>query len=158
MPRSGHALRMLAGLALGATLGIAAHLTLGDSAALAQFVALVTQPIGAVFLRLLFMLVIPLIVSALALGVAGVGDVRALGRIGIRTLCYTVAVSTLSVAIGVGLVNWLRPGDGISPALRAQLTERARTAPLAAPPKADMGVDFFVNLVPANPIRAMADG
>jgi Na+/H+-dicarboxylate symporter len=150
---------MLAGLALGAGLGLLAHATLGDAPALDWVVTTVVQPIGTVFLRLLFMLVVPLIVSALALGVAGLGDVRALGRIGVRTLAYTVTVSSISVLLGVGLVNWLRPGDGISPEMRARLTERAASAPpIAAPPKASMGVDFFVNLIPANPLRAMADG
>jgi DAACS family dicarboxylate/amino acid:cation (Na+ or H+) symporter len=118
----------------------------------------IAEPIGAVFLRLLFMLVVPLIVSALALGVAGLGDVRQLGRIGVRTLVYTIGVSTCSVLIGVALVNVVRPGDGISDELRARLVARAHATPIAQPPKAAMGAEFFVNLVPANPIRAMADG
>jgi DAACS family dicarboxylate/amino acid:cation (Na+ or H+) symporter len=149
---------MLAGLVGGLALGIAAHASFPDAPALAAFVDGVTQPIGTVFLRLLFMLVVPLVVSALALGVAGLGDVRALGRIGMRTLVYTVAVSSISVVLGVGLVNLVRPGDGISPELRERLTERAASAPAVTPPKAGMGADFFVNLVPANPVRAMADG
>jgi len=151
------AVGMLAGLVIGALLGIAGHLLLGDSPALDVAVG-IAEPIGAIFLRLLFMLVIPLILSALALGVAGLGDMRDLGRIGIKTLAYTVVVSTCSVLIGVGLVNLVRPGDGISPELRARLAERAHMAPTAASPKAAMGADFFVNLVPSNPVRAMADG
>ena len=148
---------MLAGLGIGAALGIAGHLLLGDSSALDVAVS-IAEPIGAIFLRLLFMPVIPLILSALALGVSGLGDMGDLGRIGVKTLAYTVAVSTCSVLIGVGLVNLVRPGDGISPEVRARLTERAHMAPAAAPPKAAMGADFFVNLVPSNPVRAMADG
>jgi DAACS family dicarboxylate/amino acid:cation (Na+ or H+) symporter len=155
---SRHALGMLAGLVLGATAGIAAHLGLGDSPALATVVDMIAEPIGRVFLRLLFMLVVPLVISALALGIAGVGDVRALGRIGLRTLAYTVAVSSISVLIGVGLVNALRPGEGLAPELRARLAARAHAEPIVTPPKATIGVDFFVNLVPANPVRAMADG
>jgi len=57
-----------------------------------------TQPVGQVFLRLLFMLVIPLILSALSLGVAGLGDLRSLGRIGFKTLAYTVTVSNKNSA------------------------------------------------------------
>ncbi len=155
---SRHALGMLAGLVLGASAGIAAHLGLGDSPALATVVDMIAEPIGRVFLRLLFMLVVPLVISALALGIAGVGDVRALGRIGLRTLAYTVAVSSISVLIGVGLVNALRPGEGLAPELRARLAARAHAEPIVTPPKATIGVDFFVNLVPANPVRAMADG
>jgi DAACS family dicarboxylate/amino acid:cation (Na+ or H+) symporter len=148
---------MLAGLVGGIALGVTAHLTLAGSPVLDVLLGL-TEPVGTIFLRLLFMLVVPLVVSALALGVAGLGDVRALGRIGIRTLAYTIAVSSISVLLGVGLVNLIRPGDGISPELRARLAERAASAPVVAAPKAGMGADFFVNLVPANPVRAMADG
>src|SRR5262245_37712536 len=82
--------RMLIGGLVGAGGGVLAYFLAGDSPVLAGFVKYVSQPIGQVFLRLLFMLVLPLILSALALGVAGLGDVRGLGRVGIKTLAYTV--------------------------------------------------------------------
>jgi DAACS family dicarboxylate/amino acid:cation (Na+ or H+) symporter len=149
---------MLAGLALGAIAGAAAHASLGDSPALARVVELVTEPIGALFLRSLFMLVIPLIVSGLALGIAGLGDVGRLGRIGLRTLVYTVAASLIAVVLGVTMVNVLRPGDGLSEAARARLLARAATTPLAPTTAPRTGLDFLLNLVPSNPVRAMADG
>src|SRR5262245_63244078 len=99
--RAGHAVQLLAGLVAGAVLGIWANGTFADSPWLDVVVRNVTEPVGTVFLRLLFMLVVPLVVSALALGVAGLGDVAALGRIGMRTLVYTVVVSTIAVALGV---------------------------------------------------------
>jgi DAACS family dicarboxylate/amino acid:cation (Na+ or H+) symporter len=105
------------------------------------------------------MLVIPLIVSALALGVAGLSDLRALGRIGLKTLVYTVCVSAIAVLIGVALVNTLRPGDGLSPELKARLATQAATVPAAANSSAGLGgTDFFVALVPSNSVKAMADG
>ncbi len=149
---------MLAGLACGVVLGVAAHLTLGGSPALEAFVAGVTEPAGKLFLRLLFMLVIPLIVSSLALGVAELGDVRRLGRIGARTLAYTVVVSTIAVLIGVGLVGLLRPGDGLAPELRARLTEQAALVPATAPAARLGAMDFILGLVPTNVVAAMADG
>ena len=91
--------RMLLGLVAGLVLGVTAHLVWGDAPALQQFVRFVTEPAGKIFLRLLFVLVIPLIVSALALGVSGLGDMRALGRIGLKTLAYTIVVSTIGSAI-----------------------------------------------------------
>ena len=97
--------RMLLGVVLGAAAGVVAFLLLGDDPRLAAFIRYVTQPVGQIFLRLLFMLVIPLIVSALALGVAGLGDLRSLGRIGLKTLAYTVVVSAIAVLLGVVLVN-----------------------------------------------------
>src|SRR5688500_1007267 len=61
----------------------------------------VLEPIGKVFLRLVLMVVVPLVVSALALGVLELGDVRRLGRVGLRTLGYTLVLSGASVAIGI---------------------------------------------------------
>ncbi len=157
--RRGLPVRMLAGLLIGIVLGVAANLLAGDSPRLAGFVQYVTEPIGRIFLRLLFMLVIPLIVSALALGVAGLGDLRALGRIGLKTLAYTVGVSAIAVLIGVGLVNALRPGEGLSPALKVRLEAQASAVPAAASSSVGLGgMDFFVALVPSNVVRSMADG
>jgi DAACS family dicarboxylate/amino acid:cation (Na+ or H+) symporter len=149
---------MFAGLLAGAALGVASHLLFGSSPALERFVAWVTEPAGRIFLRLLFMLVVPLVVSGLALGVAGLGDVRRLGRIGLRTLGYTAAVSTIAVLIGVGLVNWLRPGAGLPADVRERLLAQARTVSQPAAPARAGGVDFLVQLVPANVVRAMAEG
>ena len=150
--------RMLVGLLAGLVLGVIAHLMAGAAPGLEWFVRHVTEPIGRIFLRLLFMLVIPLILSGLALGVSGLGDLRHLGRIGLKTLLYTVIVSSVAVLIGVGLVNLLRPGDGISPAIRAQIAAQARGAPAAAPAAGATGMDFLVNLAPANVVKAMAEG
>ena len=151
---------MLIGFVAGASLGIAAHRFAGDHAALDAFVAWVAQPAGQIFLRLLFMLVVPLIVSALALGVTGLGDVRSLGRVGAATLAYTVVVSAIAVLLGVTLVNLLRPGDGMSEATKAELlagsAERAAGLAQTVPPRS--GLDLLLAIVPSNPIRAMADG
>ena len=150
---------MLVGLLAGIVLGVAAHLLAGDSPGLAAFIRYVSEPAGRIFLRLLFMLVIPLILSALALGVAGLGDMRSLGRIALKTLAYTVSVSAIAVLIGIGLVDTLRPGEGLSPALKARLSSQAAPAPAAATPGAVAnGMDFFVALVPANIVKAMGEG
>lgn len=152
----GLSVRMLIGLAVGIVLGVAANLVMGASPALDGFIHNVTEPAGKIFLRLLFMLVIPLIVSALSLGVSGLGDLRRLGRIGLKTLAYTVVVSTIAVMIGVGMVNLFRPGAGLSPAVRGMLSAQAGAAPPAAPSNGASGVDFLVALVPNNIVDAMA--
>jgi DAACS family dicarboxylate/amino acid:cation (Na+ or H+) symporter len=152
------AARMLVGLLIGLVLGSAAHAWFADAPWLQGLVKYVTEPAGKIFLRLLFMLVLPLIVSALSLGVAGLGDFRSLGRIGLKTLAYTVVVSTIAVLLGVGFVNLFKPGAGLSPELRARLTAHASAAPPPAPSAGTTGVDFLVGLVPSNPIKAMADG
>ena len=145
---------MLAALVLGAALGATAHVAL-DPAWLEVIVARATEPGGKLFLRLLFMLVIPLVLSALPLGIAGLGDLRALGRIGLRTLLYTVAVSAIAVLLGVAMVNLFEPGAGLSPELKQRLA--AAPAP-AAPAAGTAGVELFLRLVPDNVVRAMAEG
>ncbi|MBK8232873.1 MAG: dicarboxylate/amino acid:cation symporter [Candidatus Eisenbacteria bacterium] len=151
---------MAIGLLVGLVAGVAAHLTFGDAPALAGFVKYVSQPIGQIFLRLLMMLVIPLLFSALALGVAGLGDLRQLGRIGWRTLAYTVVVSAIAVAIGITLVNLVQPGAGLSEATRAKLMEGAagRASGITSAPAPKSGIDLIVSIVPNNPIKAMAEG
>jgi DAACS family dicarboxylate/amino acid:cation (Na+ or H+) symporter len=150
----------LIGGAAGAAAGVAAFLMLGRDERLELFVRYVSQPIGQVFLRLLFMLVIPLIFSALALGVAGLGNLRSLGRVGLKTLAYTVTVSAIAVLLGVSLVNLLRPGEGMSEGMRARLLEsaaqRASMLSTAAAPRT--GLDLVVQIVPDNPVRAAANG
>jgi Na+/H+-dicarboxylate symporter len=151
---------MLWGALVGAVAGLVAQLLLGDSTALEAFIRYVTQPIGQVFLRLLFMLVVPLILSALALGVAGLGDLKSLGRVGLKTLAYTVVVSGISVVLGLAAVNLFRPGEGTSPEVLARLAEgaaeRAAAITTAEPPAT--GLELLVEIVPDNPFRAAAEG
>ena len=152
---------MVVGLVLGVGLGLAAHGTFEGDPRLDGIITYVTGPIGQVFLRLLFMLVIPLIVSALVIGIAGLGDVRKLGRLGVRTLAYTVAVSAIAVLLGVFLVNVLKPGEGISESSRQILLERAKTgtatlSPAATAPK--VGMELLIGMIPDNPVKAAANG
>jgi DAACS family dicarboxylate/amino acid:cation (Na+ or H+) symporter len=151
---------MLLGGGLGIALGVAAHLFAGESAWLPAVVRYVTQPAGQIFLRMLFMLVIPLIVSALALGITGLGDVRRLGRIGVKTLAYTVLLSSIAVMLGILLVNVLRPGEGLSPEVRAALTAGAadRASGLAAVQAPKTGIELLVQIIPDNPVKAAANG
>jgi DAACS family dicarboxylate/amino acid:cation (Na+ or H+) symporter len=145
---------MLAGLLLGAALGAAAHAWAGDSGV--EVLLRPIEPVGQIFLRLLFMLVIPLVATALPLGVCGLGDLRTLGRVGLRTLLYTGAVSGIAVLIGVTLVVAFQPGAGVPPEARASLRASLPAAPPAAPDA--IGVDLLVRLVPANAVAAMAEG
>ncbi|HOU66354.1 MAG TPA: cation:dicarboxylase symporter family transporter, partial [Thermomonas sp.] len=109
--------KMLIGFLAGLALGLVAHYGAGSDAGWVQWLTTyVTQPAGTLFLRLIFMLVIPLLFSALIIGVAEMGDVRSLGRVGWKTLGYTVIASGIAVALGLLLVNWLQPGAGVDPA------------------------------------------
>src|SRR5688500_2231495 len=108
--------RMLVGFLVGLIAGLAVHFAAGNDAEwLRWFTSNVTQPVGQVFLRLLFMLVLPLLFSALVVGVAGMGDIRSLGRVGWKTLAYTIVMSSIAVALGIVLVILFEPGTGVDP-------------------------------------------
>jgi DAACS family dicarboxylate/amino acid:cation (Na+ or H+) symporter len=158
--------RMLVGLIGGALLGAAAHALVArpegaPPAELAPVVdwllTWVARPVGQIFLRLLFMLVLPIILAALALGVSGLGDARDLGRIGLKTLAYTVVVSALAVFIGLTLVNLLQPGGSMAPELRAKLVAGAANRDLGLATAAGFTSPIDM-IIPANVAKAMADG
>ena len=153
--------RMLVGFLVGLVAGLAVHVGVGSDAAWLQwFTSNVTQPIGQVFLRLLFMLVLPLLFSALVVGVAGMGDIRALGRVGWKTLAYTIVMSTIAVALGIVLVNLFQPGRGVDPAvaqgLLADASERASAIVSSAGSQRE-GIDFVLGIIPENVFRAAAE-
>ncbi|HEY8947071.1 MAG TPA: dicarboxylate/amino acid:cation symporter [Polyangiaceae bacterium] len=146
--------RMLIGLLLGSCLGLAASTFAPGSEWVQGLVRYVTEPIGKIFIRLLLMLVVPIVFSALVMGVSEL-DLKHLGRIGKRTLIYTVVISTIATLIGLFLVNLLQPGAAVSDALRQQ----ARAQIEAAPPLASTSaIDLLVAIVPSNPIQAAATG
>ena len=108
--------RILIGLAIGAAAGLFVNAVLGaDTPAVVWLIRNITEPIGQLFLRLLLMIVVPLVFSSLVVGVAGIGNVRQLGRVGLKSLAYTVVLSAISVAVGLGVVNLIRPGERLSP-------------------------------------------
>ncbi len=131
----------------------------GPNPVVAWIVTYVAEPAGQIFLRLIYMIAIPLVFAALALGVAGMGDVRRLGRIGVRTLVLTVILSSISVAMGVALTGWLKPGMGLSPEKREALVERfstEATKTVANAQKAKTPRDTILDLIPKNPLQEMA--
>ncbi len=106
------------------------------------------------------MLVIPLIFSALVLGVVEIGDPKSLGRIGGKTLVWILVVTTIAVAIGLAVVNILQPGRGIPPDLAQELMAQTsdRAAQIVAGRQAVSGIDVLLNIVPRNPVQAAANG
>jgi DAACS family dicarboxylate/amino acid:cation (Na+ or H+) symporter len=151
--------RILLGLLVGIAGGALSRLIFGDHPLLLAFTTYVAEPFGRLFLRLIFMMVLPLLFSALALGVAGLGDIRTLGRIGLKTFLYTLVVTSASVILGLSLVNLFRPGDGLAPDVRATLqqTMPASTPPL--PPSNENPVlRTLTAIVPDNPLRAAVQG
>ena len=152
--------RILIGFVAGLVAGLIVYATQPGAEWVDNLVTYVTNPIGQVFLRLLFMLVIPLLFSALVVGIAEMGEIGALKTVGIRTLIYTVVVSGIAVAISLAVVNTIRPGDGVDPAaareLLAQGGEGARGI-VEKSAEAKTGVDAVIGIVPSNFITAMSE-
>jgi Na+/H+-dicarboxylate symporters len=169
-PRKGLPLhtRIFIGLLLGAVGGGIAQAALGaDSPALQSFVRNVAQPVGQVFLRLIFMIVVPLLFSALALGVAEIGDAKKVGRVGVRALLMTLLLSGLAVALGLLVVNVVQPGTGIDPERRDTLLAVYGDAATAAKRVEDAErakplADALLEIIPRNPleeaVRALEGG
>ena len=154
------ATRIFIGLASGAALGVAAHAAFPGHAGLDWLVTRVTDPAGQMWLRCLIMVVLPLVFASLALGVAGLGDLRKLGRVGAKTLAYFLLTTALAVVIGLFFVNVIRPGDGLPEETRDKLlqtysTQAAQGQQLAAGMKFD--ISLLINLVPRNPLKAMVE-
>src|SRR5687768_8814959 len=158
---------ILLGLVAGIVLGLAANALTAPGAPaealrgrLEDAIAQVIYPIGGIFLRLLFMTVIPLVVSCLALAIHDMGDARQVGRIGLKTLVFTVILSSISVTIGLLLVNVLKPGARIDPDIRAELLEREKAKAPAIIANAEEGakrprLERIVNaVIPRNPLEA----
>jgi Na+/H+-dicarboxylate symporter len=152
--------RILVGGLIGIGAGVLAFALFRDTPGLDAVIRYGTRPTGQIFLRLLLMLVVPLVFAALALGVAGLGDMRSLGRVGLKSLAYTVSVSLIAVVIGLSLVRLLHPGEGLSPETRQRLLAGAseRAAAITSAPSPKSGLDLFVQIVPDNPLRAAAGG
>jgi DAACS family dicarboxylate/amino acid:cation (Na+ or H+) symporter len=152
--------RMLIGFVVGVCLGLVANLMFAEAAWLEALVKYVADPVGQLFLRLLFMLVIPLVFSALVLGVVEIGDPKSLGRIGGKTLVWILAVTTIAVVIGMVTVNVIQPGRGIPPELAQELMAQTseRASQIAAGREAVSGIDVLLNIVPRNPVQAAANG
>jgi len=153
--------KMGIGFAVGLVSGLIVHaVTGGDAPWLDWLTAWITVPAGQLFLRLLFMLVLPLLFSALVVGIAEMGSMRALGRIGWKTLAYTVVVSSIAVVIGVVLVNLFRPGGNIDPAVASDLLAQAssRTGSIiASSSEQPGGMQMLLGIVPSN-VFAAASG
>jgi DAACS family dicarboxylate/amino acid:cation (Na+ or H+) symporter len=156
--------RILIGLAVGVIAGLAVNKGFGgDHPRVVWIVDNFTQPIGQLFLRLLLMIVVPLVFSSLVVGVAGIGDIRKLGRVGLKSFGYCLVISAVSVVIGLTLANTIKPGKRIDPATSLALQQRYATEATktveaakksgAVPSPLMQVVD---TLVPSNPLASIA--
>jgi DAACS family dicarboxylate/amino acid:cation (Na+ or H+) symporter len=120
----------------------------------------ITEPVGQLFLRLLLMIVVPLVFSSLVVGIAGIGDIRKLGRVGLKSFIYCLVISAISVAIGLTLANTIKPGTRVDPETRDKLEQRfgqSAQSEIENAKKSESKDSPFMSVVksvvPSNPIQ-----
>jgi DAACS family dicarboxylate/amino acid:cation (Na+ or H+) symporter len=132
----------------------------GEAGVVSVVVDSIAQPAGQLFLKFLKMLVLPLMFSALVVGVTEIGDIASLGRIGWRMLFYTALLTSIAIAVGLLVINLVQPGVGFDPAIRDSLlaanTQAAHEITATKPTLS--GVQIIMGIVPDNPIKAAANG
>lgn len=146
--------KLLIGLASGIILGTFVH-SYQHVAWVNAINEYVMYPVGQIFLRLLFMIVVPMVFSALVLGVYDLAKNQGVGKVASKTLFYTVIASTFSVLIGIGLVNFFTPGKGFN--VDRSLFETSKESVSQIEANASQAKSFaqsIVEIIPKNPLEA----
>jgi aerobic C4-dicarboxylate transport protein len=145
--------RLLKSLYVQVLLGIAAGIVLG-------FVSPATgaamRPLGDGFIKLVKMLIAPIVFSTVVVGIAHMGAMREVGRIGLRALLYFEVVSTLSLVIGLVVVNLLQPGSGLT--IDPASLDMKAVESYASASKGLTTIDFILNIIPTSVVDAFAKG
>jgi Na+/H+-dicarboxylate symporter len=139
---------------IGLLLGVPAGLLLGPRAE-------TIKPAGDLFIRLIWMIVVPLVFSSIFVGTASLGDLRKLGRIGAKTILYYLVTTSIAITIGLAVANIARPGAGLNPDVKSRLLqsyEGEAMKDLSLAKQAPRVVDVITGIVPKNPIGSLAAG
>ncbi|AGT32871.1 proton glutamate symport protein [Geobacillus genomosp. 3] len=120
-------------------------------------VAAYLQPIGDIFLRLIKMIVIPIVVSSLIVGVANVGDVKKLGKLGGKTIIYFEIITTIAIVVGLLAANVFQPGAGVN-MKSLEKTDIQSYIDTTNEVQHHSMVETFVNIVPKNVFEALSTG
>ncbi len=149
-------LQIFIGLLIGLVMGLVVNALAPQSEGVKWLASNVAYPVGQVFLRLIFMVIIPLIFAAIVLGVSDLGDIGRIGRVGLKTLLFTLVITSLGVVMGVCLVNLFKPGEGISEHNRHMLMATLQSNPavgtvLAHAQQTKSAVQTLLDFIPRNP-------
>lgn len=139
-------------ISIGLVAGVVFGLILGPK-------AVVIEPIGRAFIRLITMVVVPLVFASLVVGSASLGSLKRLGRIGGKTIVYYMLTTAIAITIGLIFANIFKPGTGLDENVKTQLLQNYQQTTQEQLAKAKPKVtDVLLQIIPTNPIRAMADG
>ena len=142
--------KILIGLLVGIPLG----LILGPRAE-------AIKPIGDLFIRLIWMIVVPLVFASIFVGTASLGDIRKLGRIGAKTLSYYLITTAIAITVGLVLAGIFKPGEGLNETTKAQLLESYQGEAmknLEIASKRPSIIDTLIDIVPKNPFESLTAG
>ncbi len=120
-------------------------------------VATFLQPIADVFLRAIKMIVVPIVLASIIVGVASVGDLKKVGKLGLKTIVYFEIISAIAIVIGLLFANIFQPGAGVD---RHQLEKADISSYMQTEKEVEQhsAVDTFVNIVPTNIFESLANG
>ncbi|WP_144498154.1 dicarboxylate/amino acid:cation symporter [Bacillus paralicheniformis] len=141
------ATKIIIALLLGAAVGIILNVTSPDL--FSKLNTFLFGPLGTIFLNLIKMLVVPIVFFSLTLGVAGLGDPKKLGRIGAKTISFFLVTTAIAIIIGLVLALVIKPGT-----IGTYDTSAAEYSAEKAPSIAET----LLNIIPTNPVQAMAEG
>ena len=149
MKKLGLAFQIILGLILGIVVGAVFY---GN-----PVVTSYLQPFGDIFIRLIKMIVVPIVFSSLVVGVAGVGDIKKVGKIGGKTILYFEVVTTFAIIVGLLVANLVHPGNGvnISNLATTSIDKYMHTAETAS---SHGLMDTFINIVPTNIFESLSKG
>jgi len=150
------------GLVAGAAVGAAANVTgLAETGIWIGWVLPILNFVGSAFIRAITMIVIPLVVASLTLGIASLGDLAKLGRMGGKTVLYYLGTTSIAITIGLGLALLVKPGSWIDAASRDELSREFMDSAgdrLALAAERPSVLDALLNMIPSNPVSAAAEG
>lgn len=148
--------QILIALVLGIVVGAVLHNQPGEREWL---VTNILSPAGDIFIHLIKMIVVPIVISTLIVGIAGVGDAKKLGRIGVKTIVYFEVITTIAIVTGITLANVFQPGSGIDMSTLATVDiskYEATTAQVQGQPHSLVAT--ILSLIPQNIFAAIAKG
>ncbi len=152
--------QIIIGMVLGVLLGILLSPFPGGKRFVLDWIA----PFGAIFIRLLKLIAIPLIFVSLVKGISDLQDISKFKNIGVRTILIYIGTTVIAISIGLTLVNILKPGTGISPETIQELTATyasdetiASNLDRAHQQREGSPLDFFVEMVPDNIFASMSN-
>ncbi|ANK59253.1 glutamate/aspartate:proton symporter GltP [Loigolactobacillus backii] len=141
--------RILIGLILGLIVGAIFYQN--------KIAVAILQPIGTIFINLIKMIVLPIVISCLVVGIAKMGDIKKLGRVGGKTIIYFELMTTIAIALGLVVGNLTKPGDSININTLSKVSISQYTTAARSAGHQGLGT-IFMNIVPTNFFQALGKG